>query len=60
MDNQGRLALSVEDAAHLLGVNRSHLYPRVMSGEIPSFKIGARRLISVAALEAWVAAQGHG
>jgi excisionase family DNA binding protein len=51
------LLLTVEGAARRLGMSRGALYPRVMSGEIPSIKIGKSRRIPIAQLEAWVALQ---
>jgi excisionase family DNA binding protein len=48
-----RIALNVEEAARVLGLSRAALYPRVMSGEVPSFKVGTRRLVLVSALRAW-------
>lgn len=57
-----RIAVDVETAAEMIGVSRACLYPLVMAGDIPSFKIGRRRLVSVAGLREWavVAAQGAG
>lgn len=52
-----RLAVSVDEAARLIGVNRAHLYPLVMGGTVPSFKLGARRLIPVEGLRRWVEEQ---
>ena len=51
------LALTVEAAARRIGMSRGALYPLVMSGEIPSMKIGRARRVPVAALEAWVEKQ---
>lgn len=44
MDYNDRAALSVDEAAHYLGVARATLY-RLMDTAIPSFHIGRRRLI---------------
>ena len=51
------LLLTVEGAARRLGMSRGAIYPRVMSGEIPSIKIGKSRRIPIAQLDAWVARQ---
>jgi len=48
---EGKLTLSVEEAAKLLGIGRNLCYDRVKTGEIPVIKIGKRLLIPVAALE---------
>ena len=52
-----RISVSVEEAAEMVGLGRSTLYVALTSGELPSMKIGKRRLIRVDALKAWVAAQ---
>ncbi|MGI8925745.1 MAG: helix-turn-helix domain-containing protein [Tepidiformaceae bacterium] len=52
-----RLAVSVEEAARLLGVSRGKMYPLVMAGQIESFTIGTRRLIPTAALRRFVEEQ---
>jgi excisionase family DNA binding protein len=51
-----RLAYSPDEAAKLVGVGRTFLYAALRDGELVSHKIGARRLITRAALEAWLAA----
>lgn len=50
------LSVAPADAARMLGVGRTKLYEFISSGDLPSFKIGTRRLIRVSALEAWLAA----
>ncbi len=45
------LALSVTDAARLIGLGRSKIYEHIKSGDLPSFRIGRRRLISLKDLE---------
>lgn len=55
-----RIAVDIETAAEMLGVSRGALYPLVMAGDVPSFKIGRRRLVPVDALREWVAAQAEG
>jgi excisionase family DNA binding protein len=48
------ILLTVEGAARRLGMSRGAIYPRVISGEIPSIKIGKSRRIPIAQLDAWV------
>lgn len=55
-----RIAVDVHTAAEMLGISRGALYPLVMAGEVPSFKIGRRRLVLVDGLRAWAATQGEG
>lgn len=45
---------TVDEAAKYLCVSRTLLYDRIRAGDLPSLKIGGRRLIPLAALEAWV------
>lgn len=49
-----KLAVTIAEAAQLLSISRSHLYPLVMRGSIPSFHIGHSHLIRVSALEEWI------
>lgn len=51
------LAYSVEDAAAVLGIGRSAMFELLAAGEIKSFLVKRRRLVSRAALEAFVARQ---
>jgi excisionase family DNA binding protein len=47
-----RLTVSVPEAARLLGISRNLAYDLVRTGELPSLRLGAKRLvISRAALE---------
>lgn len=49
-----KLAVSVNRAAELIGLGRDVTYRLVMSGDVPSFKVGARRLVPVAGLREYV------
>lgn len=49
------LAVSPFEAARRAGIGRTKLYEAISSGDLPSFKIGTRRLIRVSALDAWLA-----
>lgn len=51
------LAVSPGEAALLVGLGRTRLYEELRSGSLRSFKLGRRRMISVAALEEWLAAR---
>lgn len=53
----GAIALSVREAAEQLGVSRATVYGLINSGNLPSVKIGSRRLISREALREWLGAQ---
>lgn len=46
--------LTVTEAARRMSMGRTWLYERVLSGEIPSVKLGRARRIPVAALEEYV------
>lgn len=48
------LAVSPAEAARLIGCGRTMLYQLLAAGELPSFTLGRRRLIRVAALEEWL------
>jgi excisionase family DNA binding protein len=47
-------ALSVPEAAARAGVSRTFLYERISSGELPTIKLGKRRLVRVEALSQWL------
>lgn len=49
-----RLAYPVAEAAQLLGVSRSQLYELFNTGDVPSVKIGTRRLVRHEALVAYL------
>ncbi len=49
-----RIAVSPSQAARLLGLGRTKLYEAISSGELPSFKVGSRRLIRISEIEAWM------
>lgn len=54
-----RLALSVSEAAALLGVSRPTMYQLLRREGFPAFKVGSRTLISRTGLEAWVEEQAE-
>lgn len=49
------MAVSPDEAARLAGIGRTTLYAALAKGEIPSIKIGTRRLIRVDAIRDWLA-----
>ncbi|WP_018631774.1 helix-turn-helix domain-containing protein [Neomegalonema perideroedes] len=50
------LAVSPAEAARLAGVGRTTLYAALSARRLRSFKLGKRRLISMAALREWLEA----
>lgn len=55
-----KLVFNVVEAAVQLGVGRTTVYELIRSGELPSFKIGQRRLIAAKDLTAFVDAASRG
>ena len=49
-----RLAHSVPDAARMLGISPRAVYNRIATGEIRTFRVGPRRLISTDALREYI------
>jgi excisionase family DNA binding protein len=47
--------LSIKQAAEFAGVSTSWLYKAAGRGEVPSFRVGARRLFRRSALVEWMA-----
>ena len=52
MTRDGRLVLSVTEAAGLLGISRALAYELVARGELPSLRLGRRIVVPRRALEA--------
>ena len=50
----GPLAVSIPEAARLIGVGRSTIYKAMTKDGLPSVKLGKRRLIQVDALRRWI------
>ena len=48
------IAVSPDEAARLAGVGRTTLYAALAKGNLPSIKIGTRRLIRVDAVRDWL------
>jgi len=55
----GRLAVTVEEGAHMLGVGRATLYKLIMRGEIASFTVGRARRIAISTLERYARGVRH-
>jgi excisionase family DNA binding protein len=51
-ENHWRLVYSIREAAEASGLSRATLYRLISDGRLKTVKIGARRLIPVAALTA--------
>ena len=47
----GRRAVSVEQAAHYIGLGRSSMYKAVAAGQIKAVRVGSRWLVPVAEIE---------
>lgn len=51
-----KLLLTTEEAALALGISRTKVYELILAGTLVSVKIGTRRRVPVAALDAYVQA----
>ena len=51
------IAYTIAQVLAAVPISRAYLYLEIASGRIRSFKIGKRRLVAVADLDAWVAAR---
>ena len=49
------IAVSPDEAARLAGIGRTTLYAALAKGDLPSIKIGTRRLVRVDAIRKWLA-----
>ena len=54
MSDPTKLLLDVREAARRVGLGRSRFYQELLSGRCKSVTIGRRRLIPVAALDAYI------
>lgn len=52
-----KLAISVPEAAKLLGISNNKMYELARSEGFPAFTVGARVLISAKGLDEWVSKQ---
>ncbi len=53
-DPDGRIAYSPDELARLAGCARSTIYEAIARGELPSRKLGGRRLIPADEMHAWL------
>lgn len=51
---EGRLTVSVDEVAELLGIGRSMAYDAVRRGQLPSRRLGRRLVIPVPLLLEWL------
>ena len=51
---QQPIAVSPDEAARLAGIGRTTLFAALAKGDLPSIKIGTRRLIRVDAIRDWL------
>lgn len=54
----GRAALTVPESAYLLNVSCNKVWALIASGDLPSFKVGRKRLISRQAVDDFMARGG--
>ena len=57
-DLDGRVTLTIEETAKLLGIGRSAAYEAARRGELPSRRLGRRVVVPVPALVVWLGAGG--
>jgi len=53
-DIEGKLTLTIEEVASLLGLGRTAAYEAARRGEIPSRRLGRRVIVPVPALLDWL------
>lgn len=59
MTDDGRLLLTVPEAAELLRISRNLAYELVTQGRIPHIRLGRRVLIPRQGLENWIAREAE-
>jgi excisionase family DNA binding protein len=53
---EGRVTITIEQAAQVLGLGRTAAYDAARRGELPTRRLGRRLLVPVPALLAWLGA----
>jgi excisionase family DNA binding protein len=53
---EGRVTITIEQAAHVLGLGRTAAYEAARRGELPTRRLGRRLLVPVPALLTWLGA----
>lgn len=59
VEGRAKLLVTVEEASHLLSIHRTTIYDMLGRGDLPSVKIGRRRLISRQALIDFISRSEH-
>ena len=54
-----KMTLSIPEVAEMLGISRNSAYQGVMTGEIPSIRVGKRILVPIKALERMLEGTGQ-
>lgn len=54
-ENHWRLVYSIQEAAQACGLSRATIYRLIAAGKLTTVKVGARRLVPVAAVDALLA-----
>ena len=55
-----KLTCSIPEAAEMLGISKSKMYPLARSKDFPVITVGKRMIVSVKGLERWVEKQAEG
>jgi excisionase family DNA binding protein len=55
ISEEKRRALSIREAARTCGISRATVYRLIADGKLATLKIGARRLVTIAAIDALLA-----
>lgn len=53
-NNSDNQLISINETARLLGIGRTNVYNRINSSEIDAVRIGGRRLIKLASVQAFI------
>lgn len=54
MTIKNRLSYTVDGACEATGLNRNQFYKAITSGDLTTFKVGRRRMVSAKALEDYI------
>lgn len=54
MNHDNKLSYTVDQTVDATGLNRSALYRAIATGQIATFKVGKRRMVSARALRAFI------
>lgn len=54
MSNETKLSFTLDQAVEATGLNRSAIYRAISAGELHTFKVGKRRMVSVRALQEFI------